>query len=149
MIYFDASFLVPLSLPEDNSELIQNFFQTLSKAELTMSEWTRLEVTSTLVQSVRVGKLKIAEAQELILRFEMMVNEDFDVLLPDIDDFNKTREWLASFNTKLKAPDALHLAIASNRGAVAIYSLDKRMISEGKKLGMPISNGPPLPGYGD
>ena len=46
------------------------------------------------------------------------------------------------------AGGALHLAIASNRGAT-IYGLDKVMIKAGKTLGVPESAGVFLAGYGD
>ena len=59
------------------------------------------------------------------------------------------REWLYRFETGLRAGDALHLAIASNRGADAIYSLDQLMIAAGKELGLPTGAGITLPGYGD
>lgn len=37
--------------------------------------------------------------------------------------------------------DALHLAIAYNRRARAIYSLDKGLVKAGKMLGSPVSRG--------
>ncbi len=54
-----------------------------------------------------------------------MVEESFVVLLPNRDDFDRARDWLSRFETSLRAEDARHLAIARNRGAEAIYSLDK------------------------
>jgi antitoxin (DNA-binding transcriptional repressor) of toxin-antitoxin stability system len=41
----------------------------------------------------------------------------------------------------LRAGDALHLAIAGNHQADAIYSLDKVMIKAGKILDLPVSMG--------
>jgi predicted nucleic acid-binding protein len=41
----------------------------------------------------------------------------------------------------LRAGDALHLAIAANRHAAAIYSLDKRLLRAGEILGLPVSAG--------
>ncbi|MBV9287993.1 MAG: hypothetical protein JO288_09235 [Hyphomicrobiales bacterium] len=45
------------------------------------------------------------------------------------------------FETGLRAGDALHLAVAGNRGAEAIYSLDRAMIKAGKMFGLSICSG--------
>ena len=83
-----------------------------------------------------------------VSRFETMIGESFVVLLPNRDDFDRAREWLNSFETGLRAGDALHFAIAGNRGADAIYSLDRLMIAAGMTLGLPASAGT-VPGYGN
>ncbi|MDE0629181.1 MAG: type II toxin-antitoxin system VapC family toxin [Bryobacterales bacterium] len=95
-----------------------------------------------------MGGLDAAAARKAILRFEMMVEDSFVVLLPDLDDFDRARGWLGHFDSGLRAADALHLAIAGNRGADPIISLDKLMIAVGKALGLPTSAGT-LPGYGN
>ena len=149
MRYFDTSFLVPLILPEATSELIAGFFENLPVDNLAVSHWTRVEFASLLAREVRMGNLDAAAAHEAGSRFETMVEESFVVLLPNRDDFDRARDWLDHFETGLRAGDALHLAIARNHGAEAIYSLDKLMIAAGRKLGVPASAGILLPGYGD
>ncbi|MCY3731985.1 MAG: hypothetical protein OXF98_11645, partial [Rhodospirillaceae bacterium] len=74
--------------------------------------------------------------------FEAMIRESFIVLLPNSSDFDRALECLAHFETGLRAAHALHLAIAGNRSAEAIYSLDKLMIAAGNTLGLPASAGP-------
>ena len=149
MHYFDTSFLVPLILPEATSEAITEFFRNVSAEVLTVSHWTRVEFASLLAREVRMGHMDAAAAREAGARFETMVEESFVALLPNRDDFDRAGEWLSRFETGLKAGDALHLAIASNRRAVAIYSLDKVMIAAGRTLGVPTSPGILLPGHDD
>ena len=149
MRYFDTSFLVPLILPEATSEPISRFFDNLPAEDLAVSEWTRVEFASMLSREVRMGNLDVAVAREAGSRFEAMIEISFIVLLPDRDDFNQAREWLNRFETGLRAGDALHLAIASNRGAAAIHCLDKAMIAAGTALGLSAGAGILLPGYGD
>lgn len=141
MQYFDTSFLVPLILPEATSEAIAGFFDGLSADQFAVSPWTRVEFASLLAREVRMGGLDAAAARGAGARFETMVEESFTVLLPDRGDFDRASEWLGYFETGLRAGDALHLAIAGNRGADAIYSLDKLLIQAGKKLGLPTSAG--------
>ena len=149
MRYFDTSFLVPLILPEVTSEPIAGFFENLPADDLAVSHWTRVEFASLLAREVHMGHLNAAVAHEAGSRFETMVEESFVVLLPNREDFDRARDWLSRFETSLGAGDALHLATARNRGAEAIYSLDKLMIAAGRKLGLPASVGILLPGYGD
>ncbi|MCY4560544.1 MAG: type II toxin-antitoxin system VapC family toxin [Chloroflexi bacterium] len=148
MRYFDTSFLVPLILPEATSEPIAGFFETLPADDLAVSHWTRVEFASLLAREARMGNLDASAAHEASSRFERMVEESFVVLLPDRDDFDRATDWLNHFDTGLRAGDALHLAIARNHGAEAIYSLDKVMIAAGKTLGLPAGAGVLLPGYG-
>ena len=148
MRYFDTSFLVPLILPEATSEPISGFLEALPGDDLAVSHWTRVEFASLLAREVRMGALDPGTAREAGSQFETMISESFVVLLPNRDDFDRAREWLGNFETGLRAGDALHLAIAGNRSADAIYSLDKLMIAAGKTLGLPASAGT-LPGYGD
>ena len=149
MQYFDTSFLVPLILPEATSESIAEFFDGLPADQFAVSHWTRVEFASLLAREVRMGGLDASAARGAGSRFETMVEESFTVLLPNRSDFDRAREWLGYFETGLRAGDALHLAIAGNRGADAIYSLDKRLIKVGKRLGLPTRAGVPLPDQRD
>ncbi len=147
MLYFDTSFLAPLILPEATSEKIAKFIGELPLEKLTVSHWTRVEFSSLLAREVRMGGLEAPAALRVDDQFEEMINQSFVVLLPNAEDFNLAREFLKSHDTGLRAGDALHLAIAKNHGAEAIYSLDKTMIKAGKSLGLPATAGIRLPNY--
>ena len=73
--------------------------------------------------------------------FEDVVRSSFSVLLPSSEDYDQAKRYLLNFNTGLRAGDALHLAIAGNHYATAIYTLDKEMQRAGKVLGLPVSAG--------
>ena len=148
MRYFDTSFVAPLVLPEATSIPVTDFFAALPGEDLAVSHWTRVEFASLLAREVRMGGLNSTAAHEAGSRFEVLVRESFIVLLPTPDDFDRARDYLHRFETGLRAADALHLAIAWNRGSEAIYSLDKRMIAAGKMLGLPTNTGT-VPGYDD
>lgn len=142
MRYFDTSFLVPLILVESTSESIRTFFTEAIADDLAVSDWTLVEFASMLAREVRVGGLQADAAQSAIAQFESLIQTSFEVLLPNRDDFDRARHWLSLFSTSLKAPDALHLAIAGNRNATSIYTLDKAMIVAGRSLGLPTGAGP-------
>jgi predicted nucleic acid-binding protein len=141
VLYFDTSFLAPLVLPESTSEKIAAFVRRLPVEELTVSHWTRVEFSSLIARDVRMSVLDAAAGARADARFEAMVDASFAVLLPNADDFGLAKRYLGKFNTGLRAGDALHLAIAGNRQAAAIYSLDKGLLMAGRLLDLPVSMG--------
>jgi uncharacterized protein len=147
MFYFDTSFLAPLILPESTSDKIANFIRGLAVEKLTVSHWARIEFSSLLAREVRMGTLATETAVEADAQFERMVEGSFLVLLPDADDFTLAKEFVGNYKSGLRAGDALHLAIARNHCAEAVYTLDKTMIKAGKILDLPVSTGIRLRGY--
>lgn len=141
MLYFDTSFLAPLVLPELTSDRIAAFVRRLPVEDLTVSHWTRVEFSSLIARDVRMSVLDAAAGARADARFEAMVDASFAVLLPNADDFGLAKRYLGKFNTGLRAGDALHLAIAANRQAAAIYSLDKGLLMAGRLLDLPASMG--------
>jgi uncharacterized protein len=141
VLYFDTSFLVPLILPEATSDKITAFVRTLSAEPLAVSHWTLVEFSSLIGREVRMGGLDAGAATRADARFEAMVNASFTILLPKADDFGLARHYLARPETGLRAGDALHLAVANNHHAAAIYSLDKTLLKAGKILRLPVSMG--------
>lgn len=108
---------------------------------MAVSQWTRVEVFSALAREVRAKALPAGDANEAIVRFDDMVRRAFTVLLPDQADFETAARYVGRFETGLRAGDALHLAVATNRSASAIYTLDNSLISAGKILGLPVKSG--------
>lgn len=141
MVYFDTSFLAPLVLPEATSDRIATFMRGLSVEQFAVSHWTRVEFSSSLAREVRMGGLDAQAAAQADARFEAMVDASFAILLSSADEFDLAKRYLGRFETGLRARDALHLAIASNRRAGAIYSLDKALLKAGSALGLPVSMG--------
>jgi predicted nucleic acid-binding protein len=114
---------------------------TLPADEFTVSHWIRIEFSSLLARDVRMGVLEADAAKRADARFEAMLDASFTVLLPTADDFATTKRYLAKFETALRSGDALHLAVANNRDARSIYSLDATLLKAGKLLDLPVSAG--------
>jgi uncharacterized protein len=148
LLYFDTSLLAPLILQEATSGRIERFVAGLPAGELAISHLTRIEFSSLLAREVRMGGLVGQAARTADAQFETMVTESFAVLLPNADDFDLAKTYLANRASGLRASDALHLAVAQNHHGAAIYSLDKTLLKAGKLLGLPVSTGIRLAGYG-
>jgi predicted nucleic acid-binding protein len=141
MRYFDTSFLAPLVRVERTSSRIARFMAGMPTGELAISRLTEVEVSSLLAREVRMRALRAEEAREADAFFDEIVRESFFVLLPGPDDYALARRYLRAYEIGLRAGDALHLAIAGNHQAEAIYTLDNAMIKAGEILGLPVSAG--------
>lgn len=88
--------------------------------------------------------MKIVDSQEAMTAiddFDNKILASFSLFAITADDCELARSFLCKFETGLRAGDALHLAIAKNNNARAIYSLDNKMIRAGQILGLPVSTG--------
>lgn len=141
MLYFDTSFLAPLILEESTSEKIEAFFARLPAGELYVSHWTRVEFSSLIAREVRMGGLAESDALLAIAQFDELMVESFQVLAPSVADYELAKECIQHFATKLRAGDALHLAIASNHGAKTLYTLDEGLLAAAKLLKVHASRG--------
>jgi len=145
--YFDTSYLVALVVEEQHSAKIAGFVATLDTGSLVTSHWTFVEFGSMLAREVRKQALTREDAIFLRDRFDQLIRGSFSLLVPTTDDYATATAYVGTFETGLRGPDAMHLAIAGNHNATAILSLDKKMIKAGHLLGLPTSTGLPLPDY--
>lgn len=143
MVYFDTSFLAPLILEEATSGAVERFVANLPAGSLATSHWTRVEFASLLAREVRMDGLDGETAILADAQFEAMVEASFHLLTPDAEDFTLAHRYISHHDLGLRAGDALHLAVAANRRAEAVYSLDKRMGEAGTLLGLPALKGLP------
>lgn len=141
MLYFDTSFLAPLILEESTSTKIEAFFAKLPAGEFYVSHWTRVEFASLIAREVRMGGLAEPDALLAIGQFDELVTESFQVLAPAVADYELAKAYIQHFATKLRAGDALHLAIASNHGAKPLYTLDAGLLNASKLLKVHASRG--------
>ena len=136
MIYLDTSFLTPLFREEATSSKVAAFLAQQSVGTLAVSKWTSVEFVSLISRDARMGALTVAQARRLIAEFDAMVADALIVLTPTANDFTLAQQYFANFSTKLRAPDALHLALAHNNGAEFVATLDEGMLFAAKKLKM-------------
>jgi predicted nucleic acid-binding protein len=141
MLYFDTSFLAPLLLEEATSAKIEAFFTRLPVGELYVSHWTRVEFASLVAREVRMGGLAESDALLALGQFDEMVVDSFQVVAPSIVDYEQAKGYIQHFATKLRAGNALHLAIAHNNGAKTLYTLDEGLLHAAKLMKVHASRG--------
>lgn len=134
MIYLDTSFLTPLFRAEPVSRQIENFLAAQPPGTLAISQWTRVEFASVMAREVRMKTLNEASARKLIEEFDALVDDSLHMLIPAAADFDLARDFVTEFATRLRGPDALHLAIVRNHGIVEILTLDDGLLFAARKL---------------
>ena len=138
--YVDTSVLVPLFLPEETTERVQLWLELPGNEALAISEWTVTEFVSALGLKVRAKALRPEQARAAFQILRKLIDASFQVLTPTRADFALAAEFLSHHALGLRAGDAMHLAIAANEGAEAVYSLDRAFITAARKLKIPASN---------
>lgn len=141
MLYFDTSFLAPLILEEAASAKIEAFFAKSPAGELYVSHWTRVEFASLVAREVRMGGFTESDALLTIAQFDKLVADSFQVVPPGVADYELAKEYIQHFATKLRAGDALHLAIAQNNGAKTLYTLDEGLLHAARLMKVHASRG--------
>ena len=137
MIYLDTSFLTPMFRVEPSSVGVANFIARQASGTLAVSKWACVEFASVVSRSVRMGGLSADAGRELIEIFDATIAASFAVLLPNSYDYDLAGDYVANFATHLRAPDALHLAVAHNNGMEFVATLDEGMLAAAKKLKIP------------
>ena len=88
-----------------------------------------------------MGDLDPRDAAATDARFEGLIAASFVVLVPNAQDFVVAKRYLGNYASGLRAPDALHLAVAANNAAETIFTLDRRLVAAGAALGLPMTAG--------
>lgn len=136
MLYLDTSVLVPLFVPEPDSDSIRRWFDRQTEQALAISDWTLTEFASAMGIKVREKNLKPALARKACELMNALAAESLQVFTPTRADHVSASRFLDQHALGLRAGDALHLGVASNQGATAFHTLDRRLLDAGGKLGI-------------
>mgnify|MGYP001564011987 FL=1 len=141
MVYLDTSFVAALVIAENASDAVEAVVLKVEPGNLTTSMWTQVELSSMVSRKVRMGDLSESQAEAVRREFDRLLGESFEMLTPTAADFATAVRFLEIPKTGLRAGDALHLAVAANRHAKRILTLDKGFLEAGKALKLPVTLG--------
>lgn len=136
-MYLDTSALVPLYLPEADSEHCE---QIVAGAQgIFASELCRAELMSALLAKQKNGLLDAEQQRRIVAQFERHCDEGAVRLIAF--DRNTVREATdlmqqVAPGVLLRTLDAIHLATYLNVDAGPLFTRDKRMREAGRKLGL-------------
>lgn len=133
-IYLDTSVLIPTLVEEEVSDAV-NAYLVAAEDELLISEFAAAEVASALSRLVRMRLLATDDALARLADFEAWRAAAASTVDVHPADARLTYAFVRRFDLMLRAPDALHLAIAARLDA-ALVTLDRRLERAAKELGI-------------
>ena len=135
MIYIETSALVPAFIREPKSDAVLAWLET-SGQRLVISEWSITEFSSAAAIKVRTGEIALALAKQARTRFLDFAENHCSIAVPQRAEFRRAAELAGDVNLKLRAGDALHLAVAEASKAEGILCLDEIMAASAKTMGL-------------
>ncbi|HKH49110.1 MAG TPA: type II toxin-antitoxin system VapC family toxin [Thermoanaerobaculia bacterium] len=136
MIYADTSLLLPIYVPEVNSETANNVVK--GAEELLISDLTVAEFLVGLARKVKLGTLPQELASQVRLAFEQHMAEGYLHRIPLASAHSEAAGQLAVQSpVMLRTLDALHLAVAVEHEAT-MATLDGRLSDAARAMGVEV-----------
>lgn len=134
--YLDASALVSLVFTDTRlATFIELVFR--QRSQLLMSDFGRAEFASAVSIRIREGMLPAAEATELLDWFDDWQPTAIRLVRIRSADLREATGFVQQFELKLRAPDALHIAVARRLGA-SLVTFDRRQAAAALALGLTV-----------
>lgn len=132
MIYLDASVVVSVFLPDVHTSRVVAWLGAVTEAPA-LSHWTITEFSSAAARQERMGRIGPDRRSAAEQNFDawLLVVEQAPVLRAD---FELARDLVRRGHPRLRAADALHLAIARRLGA-RLATLDVVMAEAARDAG--------------
>jgi predicted nucleic acid-binding protein len=133
--YTDTSILVAALTTEARTRRAERFLTGAGRGALSISEWVVAEFSSALSMKLRLGTIGLEARRAGLEALGLMIEQSLMLLPVTSSHFRTAARFADQHQLGLRAPDALHLAVAAEQGAV-LCTLDKRLVSAGTALGV-------------
>jgi len=135
MIYLDTSLLVALLCREPRSQDLLVWLAGNPDQEFAISHWTQVEFASALSVKLRTAQISEAEANAAGTQFGELVDGSVVILALNDQDYARASDYCEAWRVGLRAPDALHLAIAQRTGC-PLATLDNGLYRAARHFGI-------------
>lgn len=134
-VYVDTSVLVAASTREPATERALAWLDQQALGSLLSSEWVVAEYSAAQSVKLRMGAIDANYRAEALARFRRLMIDAFEIAPVEAAHFRTAAHFADHHPLRLRAGDALRLAIASEQGAT-IVTLDQRLATAGPALGV-------------
>jgi predicted nucleic acid-binding protein len=135
--YLDASVVVPRLVEEPYTGDVEAYLAG-NPDEFFVSDFAAAEVASALSRLVRIRRLSTADASSALNDFDIWRATSCFSVDVRAADARLAYAYVRRFELMLRAPDALHLAIARRLGATLV-TLDGRLADAGRELAVSVA----------
>ncbi|MFM9975346.1 MAG: type II toxin-antitoxin system VapC family toxin [Beijerinckiaceae bacterium] len=135
MIYVDTSVIVAGFTVESSTLAAQSWLEAHHGERLATSLWVKTEFYSALAMKRRLKEIDDLTYTSTTRQFLKMSRDTLFEFAISRSHFETAAEIVAQYELKLRAADALHLAIAADNGAT-LCTLDQRLFDAAKALGI-------------
>ena len=135
MLYLDTSLLVAALTNEAETERIQSWLGQQAEGLLAISDWVVTEFSSALSIKLRAGHIEPAHRADALAMFARLTTDNFLVVPVARLQFRTAARFADQHGLRLRAGDALHLAVCADHGAT-LCTLDRRLGDAGSVLGV-------------
>ncbi|MEJ1969076.1 MAG: type II toxin-antitoxin system VapC family toxin [Rhizomicrobium sp.] len=136
-VYLDASVLVAL-LTEDAFSAKADAYFRRGNLQLLLSDFAAAEFASVIARSVRMGQFAKQKARALFADLDDFRLSGVTSVETVPADIRGAEVLLRRLDLPLRAPDALHIAIAQRVGA-ELATFDGKMAASARALGIPLA----------
>lgn len=136
--YFDASVVVPFLLAEPHSEAVIALLADRDGAPQ-VSDFVVAEVSSAISRLVRMRRLTARDADGVLHDLDDWIDATAAPIEVEASDVRETTALVRQFDLKLRAPDALHIAICRRIDA-RLITLDINLAAAAHAVGLPCRN---------
>ena len=134
--YIDTSYLAPYYLPEANSDGVEKKLVKLPGGSLVISPLVRAEFASLLSRKCRAKEMDEADARRAMTALDRHLRAgSLRMVFIGSRDFEQATEWIMAMKHSLRAPDAVHLAVAAREDAV-LWTLDRGLSRAARWVGL-------------
>ena len=135
MLYLDTSLLVAALTNETETERMQRWLGQQAEDDLAISDWVVTEFSSALSIKLRAGHIEAAHRADALAMFARLTTDNFLVVPVSRLQFRVAARYADQHRLRLRAGDALHLAVCADHGAT-LCTLDRRLGDAGSVLGI-------------
>jgi predicted nucleic acid-binding protein len=133
--YVDTSVFVAAFVDEGHTRRAEHALTGREDSQLAISDWTITELSSALSLKLRTRSIDARTRGAALDAFAIMIAESLVLLPVERGHFRAAATFSDRHSLNLRSPDALHLAVAVEHGAVLV-TLDKRLAAAAKALGV-------------
>jgi hypothetical protein len=132
--YVDTSVLVAALTRETPTARVQAWLGLQPTGSLLSSEWVVTEFSAALSVKVRIGEIDDHFRSAALAKFHRLTTVALEIVPIAREHFRTAARFADHYSLGLRAGDALHLAVAADRGATVI-TLDRRLAAAASALG--------------